>query len=260
MEIFIPRDVKDMNDMIKQCNMNYIVSPFMLKSYGIATIEATKILYDNKVDVIFDITGLIAIVAKKMNLDIKISKHSPYKDKIINMTTKEFDFYDHNINDLIYEVMLGINQGENIEINEKLNSDHDNKYFYGQEVKVRKCYLPTWIYNDYPSIMDEEYITGFVSYIERHGCTVTFIGKDASLPYNYIEKADFYLGDKCYVISRDNILTNRIVIIQNIVLNDCLVSLPDSRGLFTYQKKYLVKLNEVYVRRWGINGLRQLSL
>ena len=71
MEIFIPRDVKDMNDMMKQCKTSYIVSPFMLKSYGIATIEATKILHDNKVDIIFDITGLIAVIAKQMNLDIK---------------------------------------------------------------------------------------------------------------------------------------------------------------------------------------------
>lgn len=259
MEIFIPRDVKDMNDMMKQCKTSYIVSPFMLKSYDIATIEATKILNDNKVDVIFDITGLIAVVAKKMNLDIKILK-DPCEDKIITESTKEFDFYDYHISDLINKVMLEIHQGENIEINENLNSDHDNKYFYGQEVKVRKCYLPTWIYNDYPSIMDEEYITGFVSYIGRYGCTVTFIGKDASLPYNYIEKADFYLGDKCYIVSTDNILTNQSVIIQSTSPNECIVSLPESRGFFVYQKKYLIKLNEVYIRRWGINGLQQLSL
>lgn len=256
MEIFIPRDVKDMNDMMKQCKTSYIVSPFMLKSYGIATIEATKILHDNKVDIIFDITGLIAVIAKQMNLDIKILKHSPYEDKIINMTTKGFDFYDH-IGNLICEVKSEMNQQESNEISDIIQNE---KYFYGQEVKVRKRYLPTWIYNDYPSYTEQQYITGFVSYIGRHGCTVTFIGKDASLPYNYIEKADFHIGDKCYVISTDNILTNQSVIIQSTSPNECIVSLPESRGFFVYQKKYLIKLNEVYIRRWGINGLQQLSL
>lgn len=246
MEIFIPRDVKDMNDMMKQCKTSYIVSPFMLKSYGIATIEATKILHDNKVDIIFDITGLIAVISKQMNLDIKILKHSPYEDKIINMTTKGFDFYDH-IGNLICEVKSEMNQQESNEISDIIQNE---KYFYGQEVKVRKRYLPTYIYNDYPSLNDQEYLIGIISYVGKYGCTVIVNGKEASLPNNYIKKADFIAGDKCYIISTDDIFTNQTAIIQSVGANKCLVSLsPYSRSLLTFDKKYLIRLNENFIRR-----------
>lgn len=101
--IIIPLDIKHMDDLIKECNKPFIISPFAFKNNKKAISSTIEIFQKDNNDIyIFDVTSLTCEVARILNHTCIIKQ---YVSKLLYKT-----FEDGNFPNSFYNEVLEIHE------------------------------------------------------------------------------------------------------------------------------------------------------